>query len=219
VAVENPQLESIVTHPLGTILQYGDVLFYDANNNLQLDASDKKATIQEKNCDQIDFYRSTVSEQDIKSFGNRVAADLRQARKERDLLLRMIPPQKNGECILSPETNKNGEVIIPAYPRSFQPPLSVRTVVFEKKRYHILDIQSGKNLRVVDPARCFSARNIFFQDNIANLPLDRKEIEISTGRLLTPTFLTVFRLQNGDGADVAYSMLKGAERVHIDLTP
>jgi hypothetical protein len=217
------QLQSIITLPSGTLLEYGNdgpdtVYFYDANNNLRLDAGDKKAVETAKNENTVQIKTDRVSEKDIQQFGSEAERAFRQARRERVKIPRILPSSGTGDCFFPVEGQM--AMTVQGITFTFEPLLSIHTVRTSKEKlYSLLDAMKFRNGSTVDPRRCLSARSICPFNTILKQKVDQREVEISSGGMIGLPVFSAFGIQNGENLDVSYQLLQGAQRVHIDLSP
>jgi hypothetical protein len=220
----NPnRLERVITLPTGSLLEYSkgpgeSFYFYDANHNLQLDSSDSKVIEKHLGNRQSEFETAKVLKADLRRFGPEAKAALAQARKERTELRKSVPSATAGRCFA---LSTAGGVVSPhAEELAFRPGLTLRTVRADPdKFYSLLQLMNHSEKDPLDPARCFMARAVLPRAKLSKSTLSAPGIVLATGDLLSPKIFQALGLTNGERLDAAYSILEGAQRVHIDLTP
>lgn len=218
-------LELVITLPEGTLLQYGNssresFYFYDANHNLKLDPADKKVTEKAGEKNQFEFQVLRIGKAEAQRFGVEAETMLNQVRKERNELRKTLPTANRGQCV-APLGKGQGIIMDEQGTEfSFRPAFSLRTPRADpEKFYSLLELMSRSKKNPLDPSRCFMARALVTREKVAGLFLSSKEIEMSSGDLLSPLVLRALGLENDERQDAAYQIVQGAKRVHIDLTP
>ena len=222
MAESSVRLERVITLPAVTLLQYGNgsrdsFYFYDLNGNLKLDPADKKVVEKALEKNQFEYESNKVSKTDFQRFGKEAETVLAEARRERNELRKILPSATAGQCFVP---SSRGSAAAQRDEFIFSPALSLKTGRADpEKFYSILDLLNWPKKKPLDPSRCFMARALVPREKIADSNLLSKEIEITAGDLLSPIVLRALGLENGERLDAAYSVVQGAKRLHLDLTP
>ena len=140
------------------------IVFFDRNNNRALDRRDLKVEVNSYVCprnarkslgaERTVFCTTNVKKGDIGKFGRKVNKLLKQAKKERATISKIVTPQKAGSCGgMIPNTRGTSWFRV-----NFDPPLSLKTkILSEGDRYFSYDIEAkeiGNKKPTVDPGKC-----------------------------------------------------------------